>query len=187
MIDKWPYGACEQDFATPEQLAAARLERYLPANAAPELVAAVRKRVWRRDPDAPPPAALVATRAALLRWSAERGLQWDPRGARCLHYLAGVRRCVGTAACRPGPSCWDHTTTWTRDGEPAALLLQPYGDRVSADDVVALVDVVEGFGAELHQGDDGWYWGPTVALTITGAVVDRHEARRRRSVLVDLR
>ncbi|MDI6912211.1 hypothetical protein [Nocardioides sp.] len=90
------------------------------------------------------PNLYMATRQRLLEWAEPLGLRRSLRGHACRAWLTTGRRCYG--ACRtddqvagwpvapgtasdlnPMPLSWpDHISTWTRDGEPAVIVAQPY-------------------------------------------------------------
>lgn len=67
----------------------------------------------------------VAARGRLLDWAERHRLRLSNRGDGCLHWLV-TGRCT-EPECSPRAAAWmDHVTAWTRDGEPAVLVAQPY-------------------------------------------------------------
>lgn len=75
------------------------------------------------------------SRNKLVEWALHEGLQIATPSARCIHWLTGeARRCralqdrFGHDGVIDQMPEMDHPTFWTRDGEPALILAQPYSN-----------------------------------------------------------
>jgi hypothetical protein len=98
-------------------------------------------------------------------WAAQCGVKESQRWYRdCLHGLTGQRPRSGLSLncdCPRGDSeTLDHSRLWNRDGKPAFLLAQVYGD-VSPESVGAarVAEYAASFGVRAVIGDpaDDWY------------------------------
>ena len=117
----------------------------------------------------------------LIVWAETRGLRYSPNGG-CLHWLARGR--CGVQICREGHGSrdWmDHVTGWTRNGQPAVLLCQPY----HVEDIVDLAHTTNKWGLEIRIHGAGWYGHDSVCIEIWNsqaayrATWDRHNAEIR--------
>lgn len=82
------------------------------------------------------PNIYIDMRQRMVEWAERHGLTYAPRAPRCVDWPRFGR-------CRHDGHTWvgwlDHVTAWKRDGQPAALLAQPYV--LSDDDIAAIVEL----------------------------------------------
>lgn len=102
----------------------------------------------------------LRARRALVDWAKAHRLRYMPK-ARCEHWLRGGRCATGSEEV----GGWrDHMSGWTRDGEPAVLMAQPYD--VNEDDLVELDELsAEGFNVQMDLLG-GWYSDRTAFIAV---------------------
>lgn len=108
-------------------------------------------------------------RRELVDWATQHRLRYSRTG-RCLDWLRTGRCPRDHIHSRGG---WaDHVTGWTRDGQPAVLVAQPYG--ISGDSLTDLAEL-DRSGLDVRINGTGWYGHGTTFITIWR---DRPEPRQ---------
>lgn len=139
--------------------------------------------VWHRRHEWPYGANnRLETREAMVAWAQGHGVTlakaWD---SPCLHWLLSGR--CGSAHCHAGmteygfaglracgvrlesDSWLDHITGWSRDGLPAALVVQPYWLSDENREALQLLGAKPGLRVEISD-DSGWYGLGTTWIAI---------------------
>ncbi len=106
----------------------------------------------------------VAARSRMLDWAEANGLRRSRRAHACVQWLR-TSRCnydcgIEDRHLAPGAAWMDHLSSWTRNGQPAVLVAQPYA--LSGEDVEALGVLSEepGLRLEVRPPGTSWYgWG----------------------------
>ncbi|WDH78236.1 hypothetical protein PTQ19_12015 [Microbacterium esteraromaticum] len=116
----------------------------------------------------------LRARELMIEWATSHGLRIRRDTSmyrRCLHWLSEGRcryHCVVDGshiqsedphyvALAGGSTSWmDHVTAWTRDGEPAALVSQPYGLDDRSRQALAVLAEHPAFEVEVDD-NGGWY------------------------------
>jgi hypothetical protein len=121
----------------------------------------------------------VGTRIRMLDWAEEHGLRLAQPRHRCLNWIR-KGRCNGSGCYGSQPRWMDHVTTWTRHGEPAVFVAQPYNLSEFDTEVLALLSEDPDLYVEIRG--DAWYSEAAIFIGVWNdaahwAYLEEHEAQ----------
>jgi hypothetical protein len=117
----------------------------------------------------------VDSRQRLLDWAEHHGLKMAKTRCQGMHWLEKGR--CGVTLCNRLGLWMDHVTRWSRDGQPALIVAQPYG--LHGKHVAEVGQLAARDGLHVSVDARGWYGWGTLAIEVWRQ--DAHD-RYRKSV-----